>query len=115
MVSGISHSTGLRYVRISNSATTRAVVPSNRKLAPSKTLARSALMPAGPVTWAVSPVGRSSPSTFRISATFSRATVVEVPSTMSVLTAAVPSWDGIAGPAALTPAMLPAAASRPLA
>ncbi len=71
-------------------------------------------MPAGPVTCAESPSGRPSASTVRISATLSRAPVVDVPSIVRVPTLAVPSWDGMAGPAALTPEMPVAAVSLSL-
>ena len=44
---------------ISSTATTRAVTSSSRVSAPSKTADRSAVIAAGPVTWAVTPSGRS--------------------------------------------------------
>src|SRR5450759_2943317 len=74
IVRGMSQRTGLRYVTMRRIATTSAVVPRSRKLAPSNTFARSALMPAGPVTWAATPTGRTTSSTLRISVTASRAT-----------------------------------------
>ena len=49
-VSGTSHSSGLRYVRISRSATTRAVASNNFASTASKTSSMSVPIADGPVT-----------------------------------------------------------------
>ena len=91
---GTIHSQGLRYVMISKIATTRTVASSRLVLAPSKTLAMSAEKPAGPVTCACRPRGRSARTIVRISATLSAvASTSLLAASGTVTNATVPSFE----------------------
>src|SRR6478752_3887643 len=87
------------------------VASRSRRSAPSKTLPRSAWMPAGPVTWTVTPSGASARSCLRRSSTRTPTLSALPASTGMTVNAAVPSSDRTSSPSAC--AFRAARSSRP--